>query len=141
MSDIDTLTIGQAREAIQRGKEIEKIIGVHQSGPTAELTNSNGMVGKYVIVRCTGAGVHSGYLETYHDRSCVLTNSRRLWRWRVPKGTSDFLSGVALYGLADDCKLSAAVPRIHLTENCEIIEASDYARKSIEGFPVCTRTN
>lgn len=27
MSDIDTLTIGQAREAVQRGKEIEKILG------------------------------------------------------------------------------------------------------------------
>ena len=27
MSDIDTLTIGEAREAVQRGKEIEKILG------------------------------------------------------------------------------------------------------------------
>ena len=32
MDAIDTLTIGQAREAIQRGKEIEKIIDGDGSG-------------------------------------------------------------------------------------------------------------
>ncbi len=140
MDAIDTLTIGQAREAIQRGKEIEKIIGGAAPAEASKATNSP-MIGKYVIVRCRDAGVHAGYLESTNGRECVLTNSRRLWRWRVPKGKSDFLSGVALYGIADDCKIAEAVPRIQLTENCEIIEATDDARSSIEGFPTCIRTN
>lgn len=142
MSDIDTLTIGEARTAVQRGKEIEKLLG-GQAATTTETAAPafSPMIGKYVIVRCRDAGVHSGYLQSTNGRECILKNSRRLWRWRVPKGKSDFLSGVALYGIADDCKVGEAVGLIHLTENCEIIEATDAARSSIEGFEVCTRTN
>ena len=142
MSDIDTLTIGEAREAVQRCKEIEKIIGgnVAIAPASAQTPDPFGLLGKYVIVRCAGAGVHAGVLAHYDGRACVLTDSRRLWRWRVPKGKSDFLSGVALYGIADDCKIAEAVPRIALTENCELIECSAEAEKSIREFVTCTRT-
>lgn len=98
---------------------------------------NNGMVGKFVIVRCRDAGVHAGVLESHQGRECVLTEARRLWYWRVKKGpTGDFLNAVALSGLEKGSKVSAAVPRIHLTENCEIIEAAPEAESSIREFEV-----
>ena len=144
MSDpIDTLTIGEAREAIQRGKAIQKILA-GQAADTPQTASpctsiAQSMIGKYVIVRCQAAGVHAGVLESTDGRACLLSEARRLWRWRVPKGAPDFLSGVATHGLADDCKIGAAI-RVALTENCEIIECSAEAEHSIRGFATCTRT-
>lgn len=141
MSDIDTLTIGQAREAIQRGKEVEKLL----SGPTSTIVDSepqpdrSGFVGSYVIVRCRDAGVHAGILKSFDGRSCVLNEARRLWAWRVPMGSSSFLNGVAIDGLADGSQLGEPVT-VLLTENCEIIKCTAKAEASIRGYATCTRT-
>lgn len=141
MDDIFQLTISEAKQAIERGKSIEAALnGLPAMNDAAGCSEpSASLVGKYVIVRCRDAGVHSGVLEVTNGRACALTDSRRLWRWRVPLGKSDFLSGVALYGLSDDCKIGEAVPRICLTENCEIIECTSVAEKSIREFQTCTR--
>ncbi len=92
------------------------------------------MIGKYVIVRCKEAGVHAGFLESYENRSCILTKSRRLWYWVAGKDTK-FLSGVASLGLASNSKIGTENIRIMLTENCEIIECSEIAATSIQEFP------
>lgn len=98
----------------------------NQSAPSAI---NNGMVGKFVIVRCRDAGVHAGYLESHNGRECVLTSARRLWYWKPANGAA-FLSGVAAEGLSKESKVGAPV-KIHLTENCEIIECSSAAERSI----------
>ena len=46
----------------------------------------NGMIGKYVIVRCRDAGVHCGVLEAHEGREALLIDSRRLWYWKPAKG-------------------------------------------------------
>lgn len=94
----------------------------------------NKMTDKYVIVRCSDAGVHAGYLESYQGRECVLTEARRLWYWKPANGAA-FLSGVAVDGLDAESKVGKPVPRIHLTENCEISLASAAARESIINAP------
>jgi len=97
----------------------------------------NGMIGKFVLVRCRDAGVHAGVLEAYNGRECLLKAARRLWFWKVNKGpTGNFLNGLALGGVNTGSKLSAPVARIHLTENCEIIECTAEAEASIKGFEV-----
>ena len=131
-TSLDSLTIAQAREAVQRGKEIEKFL----SGPASTACDTakpsiSTMIGKYVIVRCRDAGVHAGILESTNGRECVLNESRRLWYWKPANGQA-FLSGVAAVGLDTSSKIGAAV-RVHLTENCEIIECSDVAKASISG--------
>ena len=98
---------------------------------------TNGMIGKYVLVRCRDAGVHAGVLEAHNGRECILTDARRLWFWKVNKGpTGDFLNGIALGGVNTGSKLSAPVPRIHLTENCEIIGCTADAEASIRAHEV-----
>lgn len=102
------------------------------------MTYDNGLKGKYVIVRCNDAGVHSGILKSHHNRECVLTNSRRLWYWETLNGA--FLCSAAVYGLKDTSKLGTPVSRLHLTENCEIIECTTEAQASIEALPVHNET-
>lgn len=115
--NIDDLTYGEL-------KQIANIFNNQQ-----KETLDNKMVGKYVIVRCRDAGVHSGILESHNGRECVLTESRRLWYWKAAKGA--FLSAVATEGITDESKIGREIPRIHLTENCEIIECTKDAEESI----------
>lgn len=116
--NIDELTIGDAK----------KLAALLQ-GQSAPASIENGMIGKYVIVRCKDAGVHAGELVSYNGRECVLNESRRLWYWKPANGMA-FLSGVASEGLDSASKVGGPV-RIHLTENCEIIETTKAAEKSI----------
>jgi hypothetical protein len=90
-------------------------------------------VGKYVIVRCRDAGVHAGVLKSRNDRQCELTDSRRLWWWKVANNGA-FLSGVATEGLDKSSKVGAPVDVV-LTENCELIACNDVAEKSIREHP------
>lgn len=116
--NIDELTIGDAKKlaAMLRGED-------------AAAPIDTGMVGKYVIVRCRDAGVHAGELVAHNGRECVLNESRRLWYWKPANGAA-FLSGVASEGLDEASKVGAPT-RIHLTENCEIIQTTEKAEKSI----------
>lgn len=94
------------------------------------------LIGKYVIIRATAAGVHAGTLAAHDGGQTVrLTNSRRLWRWTAAKGHT--LSGIAVHGVKDGwTKIPAAVDDLIITDACEIIATSDEARASIEGWPV-----
>lgn len=98
----------------------------------------NGMLGKYVVVRCRDAGVHAGKLVSHNGRECVLEDARRLWRW-YPARNSKYLSGVATQGLVYEKSKVGAPVRIHLTENCEIIECSGIAEASIRQAPTDDR--
>ena len=92
------------------------------------------LIGKYVLVRCNDAGVHTGILCEIEGRSCLLKESRRLWYWKV-LDRHCFLSGVAVHGLDKSSKVGETVSSILLTEDCEIIEISTAAEISIRGIP------
>lgn len=92
------------------------------------------LIGKYVVVRCHDAGVHCGVLESAEGREAVLTDSRRLWYWKPAKGA--FLSAVAVEGVNHSkSKIGKPVPRIALTEDCEIIQCTEAAEASLRGAP------
>ena len=120
--NIDELTIGQAKA----------LAAMFANTAPATTAIDCKMVGKYVIVRCRDAGVHAGVLESYNGRECVLTESRRMWYWKPADGQK-YLSGLAVSGADEASKIGAALPRIFLTENCEIIECSAKAEISIRG--------
>lgn len=90
----------------------------------------NGMIGKYVIVRCRDAGVHAGELVSHEGREAVLKDSRRLWYWK-PAEKMKFLSGVAISGLHSASQIGETLPLLHLTETCEIILTTPKAETSI----------
>lgn len=109
---------------------LQMVNGKPQAQPVSAF--DNGMIGKYVIVRCGGAGVHAGVLESHNGRECVLSESRRLWYWK-PANDAMWLSGVAIEGLHESSKIGAPI-RVHLTETCEIIECTDKAAQNIRGM-------
>jgi hypothetical protein len=83
----------------------------------------------YVIVRASGAGVHSGWMLA--DRGAeriVLGGSRRLWRWH-----GRTLSGLALEGPDDlnQCKFGDVLPEITILGACEIIPCTEISRERI----------
>jgi hypothetical protein len=89
----------------------------------------------YVIVRCSAAGVHAGYLMSEGNgdgNNIELTHSRRLWRWH-----GRTLSGLALEGTDDvsKCKFGDTLPRITLFGVCEIIRCTEAARLSLDSVP------
>jgi hypothetical protein len=114
--DINSLTLGQAKElAAMFASSSEKTLGN----------------GRCVVVRCRDAGVHFGYLTAFQGRTVWLTNARRLWKWKAKAGLA--LSGVAANGVvASESKLDSLVPAIVLLDACEIIDASETCRNTIE---------
>lgn len=112
---------------------IEKLIEMllADSGPGGEKE----MIGDYVIVRCRDAGVHAGTLVSYEGREVVLKNSRRLWYWKCANNKHS-LSGVAVEGITGESKIPDVVPKIVLSDACEILETTDKCRRSIEDAEV-----
>ena len=89
----------------------------------------NGMIGKYVVVRCRDAGVHAGVLKVHSGREALLEESRRLYYWKC-EGKAQFLSGVATAGITNASKVGRPIT-VHLTETCEIIKCTEAAEASI----------
>lgn len=88
--------------------------------------------GKFVICRCTNAGVHAGRLVEQTGGVVVLKNARRLWYWKAAKGVA--LSGVAVNGLASGSKIDTTVELIRLTDVIETISCSSVAEESIRTY-------
>lgn len=119
MTNIDDLTIGQARE-----------LAAMFGGQQAPQEKPHPFVGKYCICRCSAAGVHAGYVVAVRGDQVHLKFSRRLWSWVAKGGIA--LSGVAQFGV-DGVKsnLDTLNPEIYLIGVCEIIPCTDEARDSI----------
>lgn len=100
----------------------------------ADNAKSDPWIGKYVVVRTRDAGVHAGKLVSRDGRECELTESRRLWYWKVAENGA-FLSGVATVGLDHRHSKVGAPIDILLTENCEIIATTEKAAQSIAQAP------
>ncbi len=98
---------------------------IKQSAQVAEPVD--GM--RYCIIRCSGAGVHAGFVKSRAGKDEVeLLKSRRLWRW-----WGKTLSGLATEGsfAPEKCKYADELPEITLLGVCEIIPCTDVAIKSI----------
>ena len=91
------------------------------------------MIGEQVIIRTYAAGVWFGTLDQKGGAEVILTDARRMWRWKCVKGIS--LSEIALYGIdASESRICAPVPKVWL-EAIEIIPVSEDAAKSLVDAP------
>ena len=93
-----------------------------------------------VIIRSNDSGVHYGYLAEVIDsgRTVRLTNSRRLWKWKVA-GNGISLSEVAITGIDhSESRITMTLPDLVVVGVCEIIPAHGMATATIEGAPVAS---
>lgn len=91
------------------------------------------LIGRHVIARGGGAGVHAGVLKSASPDggSVILTNARRLWQWKTKAGAA--LSGVAVHGIvAEDSIVDTMVPVIAIMGVVELIPTTEAARESID---------
>lgn len=87
------------------------------------------MIGEFVIVRTHSAGVHVGTLAEVNGTAVLLTDARRIWRWRG----ANSLHELSQDGAAEEyTRISKPVPRILLTQAVEVIPCSEKARKNLE---------
>lgn len=83
----------------------------------------------FVVVRTCSAGVHVGTLVSQKGREVVLSNARRVWRWRG----ANTLHEMALRGVSitEYTRISEAVQSITLTEAVEIIPTTKEAQSNL----------
>lgn len=85
------------------------------------------MIGRFVIVRTSSAGVHMGYLRSCVGTAVELAESRRLWQW----SKAFTLNEVSQQGCGEDSRISAPVPEILLTQAIEVIPCSESATENL----------
>lgn len=94
---------------------------------------SSFFIGKKAIIRTYSAGVWFGTVTAKEGNEVILSNARRVWRWKAVEGIS--LSCISVHGIAhDESRVAMSVENVWL-EAIEIIPATDQAISSIEGSP------
>lgn len=84
----------------------------------------------FVVVRTYSAGVHVGFLESRKGKEVVLTNARRIWRWRGANTLNEMSQkGVDINSYT---RISDPVPSITLTEAIEVIATSKNAQANLD---------
>lgn len=89
---------------------------------------------QYAIIRSSDSGCWAGYVEDVTGSTVTLLNARRLWYW---SGAAS-LSQLAMEGVSKprECKFPIEVSQVTVLGVCEIIDATEAARKSIAEVPV-----
>ncbi len=107
--------------------KIDEVEYVRKDSLFEEAQKLGGM--KYVIVRSYDAGCFAGYLIEKKGREVILKNARRLWYW---SGAAS-LSQLAMEGVSNksNCKFPCEVDSIIIDNVCEVITATEKARKII----------
>lgn len=122
--NIEDLTLKQI-------KEIQSIGLIVDQKKSSEIDKE--FLGSYVIIRTYSAGVWAGFLDQKERNEVILTQARRLWRWKAIKSIS--LSGIAIYGIDHDRSIIAPpVDKVWL-EAIEIIPTSKDSENLISGAP------
>lgn len=120
--DINTLTIGQAKElaALFGGQSSAQFVTPH--------------IGKICIVRTYASGVFCGEVVAHSGRMVEIKNCRRLWSWKAADSIS--LSAVAVHGVkGSQNRFPPATESQTILDALEIIPATQTAIDSIHAVP------
>ena len=91
-------------------------------------------IGKKVVVRAEGSGVHYGKLEEVKEKEVILSKARKLWYWNGACAVEEIsVSGVTK---PEDCKFTVTVKEIGINNWLQILPCTKTAIKSIEGVKV-----
>jgi hypothetical protein len=124
--NIDDLTYGDMKKiaALFSG-------GNHAKNDPTRPSIADSMIGQYVIVRSRNEGINAGYVEMADETGVVLKDARRLWLHKPANSNLSWYEGVALSGVSDDSKISAAVDRKVIMEDYSITLCTNSAADSI----------
>lgn len=118
--NINDLTIGQAKE----------LANMFPSSTQNNCMLSN-YIGKYVIVRSRNEGINAGFVKALDSTGIILQEARRIWYHKPKDRKTAWYEGVALSGLSEDSKISAAVEEKVIVEDYSLTLCSTDAKTSI----------
>lgn len=116
--------------------EINGVAYVRKDSISSErATNTDGL--PCVIVAAGIGGIHFGFLASKNGTEVVLVQARRIQYWNGAASISE----MAIRGVSkpNDCRFSAPVPEITLTQAVEIIPVSTKAQANLDKVPLWTR--
>lgn len=92
------------------------------------------LIGKYVIVRSSQAGVFFGVLVEVNGTEVTLANVRKLWYWEGAAAVEQ----LALEGTKtpDKCKFTVSLEQVQLSEYSQISLVTDEAASNLKSVPV-----
>ena len=86
------------------------------------------LIGQFVLVRTYSAGVHCGVLEAREGKEVLLSDARRIWRWRG----ANTLNEIASKGVDEVwTRISEPVGAVLLTEAIEVIGCTPVAAENL----------
>lgn len=106
---------------------------------TIEEKSESVLIWKYVILRCRNAGVHFWKLEYVNNWVYRLSESRRLYRWRIKDQNWVSLSELAEKGIDTEySKVCIELKLIEITERdwWEIIPVNEWVINSFKDIEV-----
>ena len=127
--DINKLTFGEIKELMQLFSGSTKQSITETASPH---------IGKRVVVRSYGSGVHFGTLKAKENNQAgvevELADSRRIHYW---DGAAS-LSQLAMEGVskASNCRMPCKVDTMTVTQVLEIIPTTDKAGKSLDAVAI-----
>lgn len=108
-------------------KELRSLLS--DLGISAYAGKTHPMVGRRCLVRCYGAGVHIGLVETIEGDEVYLKEAIRLWKWER--------GGLSLSAVANNGIKGGRLNRtgeVYLTSCIELIPTTPEAEKSFVKF-------
>lgn len=98
--------------------------------PQQSATSASPAVGKFCVIRTVAAGVHVGTVESVNEQTVVLSDARRVWRWRGANTLHELSQRGA--SLTEFTRISEPVASITLLDAIEVLPCSADARKNLE---------
>jgi hypothetical protein len=125
-SKLDKISLGQI-------KEVLGLLELSNSTPVkGSLTD--GIIGKYVIVRSRNEGINAGFVVNADDTGIILSCARRIWYYKPSSKSVSWYEGVATTGLDERSKVSCVVEEKMIIEDYSTTLCSKLAQKSIMEF-------
>lgn len=115
--------------------EINGVAYVRKGAAPSMAVSTDGL--PCVIVGAGIGGIHVGFLKNKTGHEVTLVQARRIQYWNGAASISE----MAIRGVSKpaDCRFSAAVPEITLTQAVEIIPVSSAAQSNLNAVPIWTR--
>lgn len=115
--------------------EINGVKYVKEGSQSSAIAVKDGLT--YAVIRGDRSGVFAGYYDADEydgEKSIILYNTRRLWYW---DGAAS-ISQLAEHGTSKptNCKFTVPVQKMRVTDVIEVLDATEKAKKSIEGVKI-----
>lgn len=131
MSNIENLTIKEAKQKLAECEELAILFNLQEMPNKNKSKLFDRYIGKYVICRSRNEGINAGYVVDLDETGVILKQARRLFTHRPANRSVSWYEGVAVFGISEDSKVAPPSEKI-IIENYSLTVCSKEAESSIK---------